>query len=266
MIERGTGDFVKANWPAPPNIVALSTVRAGGYSKHPFSAFNLAKHVGDSERFVDANRQKLLRSCEGLKSIQWLTQLHGENIVDLPFVESGSVAMDSREIHVPEADASYTTAKSIACAVLTADCLPLLFCDDNGIEVAAVHAGWRGLAAGILEQTARRFSADEKHIMVWIGPAISQQNFEVGSEVKEAFMDCAAESSPRQIERCFKKNATKPNHYFADLAQIARVRLGQIGIKKVYGGNVCNFERNQQFFSYRRDKVTGRMATLIYIK
>lgn len=266
MIERGTGDFVKANWPAPANIVGLSTVRSGGYSSHPFNEFNLAKHVGDSERSVDANREKLLRSCEGLKSIQWLTQLHGKNIVDLPVVESGNVATQSRIISVPEADASYTTAKSTACAVLTADCLPLLFCDDSGLEVAAVHAGWRGLAAGLLEQTVGRFSAVEKHLMVWIGPAISQPNFEVGFEVKEAFMDCSTERSRGRIQACFKKNAARPNHYFADLPQIARVRLDQIGIKKVYGGNVCNYARSQQFFSYRRDKVTGRMATLIYIK
>lgn len=264
MTERGAGDFVKANWPAPANIVGLSTVRTGGYSSYPFNGLNLAKHVGDSERSVEANRQKLLRSCEGLKSIQWLSQVHGRNIVDLPVVRAGTASSDV--ISIPEADASYTTARSIGCAVLTADCVPLLFCDDSGREVAAVHAGWRGMAAGILEQAVGRFSAAEKHILVWIGPAISQPKFEVGFEVKKAFVASASESSRSQIEASFKISATNPHHYFADLTQIARIRLDHIGVKGVYGGNLCNYSSSEQFFSYRRDKVTGRMATLIYIK
>ncbi len=281
MIDENVGYVLKAAWPAPDNIVALSTCRFNGFSQPPFDEFNLAQHVGDSEEAVNANRRQLIKSCEGLESIQWLSQIHGKTIVDLPIGDSTASNADVSntstantryfykevsEQNVPEADAAYTTVQSIACAVLTADCLPLVFCDESGSEIAAVHAGWRGLASGILESTVDRFCADESQLLVWIGPAISQANFEVGSEVREAFMDTATKTSSDLIDKSFKKNPLRPNHFFADLTEIARIRLAQAGVEKVYCANLCNYALSEQFFSYRRDPITGRIATLIYIK
>ena len=244
-------DFIKPNWPAPQGIHAFSTCRSGGGSAKPYDSLNLAFHVGDAERQIDKNRQLLIEQCQGLQKIQWLNQRHGIDVVEV-----GAQAL-------PDADACITSRVGEACAVMTADCLPLLFCDRAGQQVAAAHAGWRGLLAGVLEQTVKQFSCQPEQLLVWFGPAISQACFEVGEDVRQAFMHAAAGSQLVATELAFKPS-DQPQHYLADLYQLARLRLLQLGVSAIYGGDFCTYTDAQRFFSYRREGVTGRMATLIY--
>ncbi|WP_235015475.1 peptidoglycan editing factor PgeF [Oceanicoccus sp. KOV_DT_Chl] len=219
-------------------------------SAPPFDQFNLARHVGDKSSLVAANRKKLLQHCGGLEQIQWLNQVHGIDVV--------IAAVDGDKT----ADASFTRQAGLACAVMTADCLPVLFCDTSGQQVAAAHAGWRGLVAGVLEETLATFTQSREHILAWLGPAIGPQHFEVGAEVRAQFLDAAAMLS--LAEQAFTVNPDKSNHYYADLYQLARLRLEAAGMKHIYGGQYCSYKDQQQFYSYRRDGATGRMATLIY--
>ena len=248
-------ELIYADWPAPDNIVALVTCRANGESKAPYNGLNLAKHVGDSEIDVEQNRQLLIQHCSGLDSIQWLNQVHGIEVV---------AAADSEL--VLEADASFSQQAGLACAILTADCLPIVVCDRQGLQIAAIHAGWRGLAAGIIEQTCGRFSAPSSELLVWFGPAISQPNYEVGSDVLQAFLAGVATELRKEINAAFLPNTDKPGHYFVDLYQIARIKFRYLGVTALYGGQLCSYADGERFYSYRRDGVTGRMATLIYKK
>lgn len=214
---------------------------------------------------VQANRAALQRQCPGLEQIQWLNQVHGTAVV-----ESGTGG-------VLEADACYTREPGLACAIMTADCLPLLFCDRSGQHVAAAHAGWRGLLAGVIENTVAHISGQGaghnseqlvsdsigSELLVWMGPAISQHHFEVGAEVRRAFVAAASSSEQPATESAFRAG-DRPGHYFADLYQLARIRLAALGITQVYGGDFCSYAEKERFFSYRRDGETGRMATLIY--
>ena len=244
--------LITPDWPAPDNIVALTTTRIGGVSSAPFNRFNVASHVDDKAVSVEANRQTLLNHCEGLHKIQWLNQIH-----------SAKVIMAGAET-CPDADASMTAEPALACAVMTADCLPLLVCDKYGYQVAAAHAGWRGLAGGVIDNTVAAFSAAGNELMVWLGPAISQANFEVGEEVLQQFLAAFETKDQDKVYRAFQPNRQHEGHYFADLYQLARIRLNALGIANIYGGNLCCFEDSQRFYSYRRDGQTGRMATLIY--
>ena len=243
---------IQPDWPAPENIVALTTTRAGGISTKPYDTLNLAEHVGDSVEAVRSNRALLLQHCEGLQSIQWLNQVHGVDVVTA--ANRGTVT----------ADASFTSTPRLAAAVMTADCLPVLICDNQGQQVAAAHAGWRGLLAGVLENTAACFTASASDLMVWFGPAISQAHFEVGIEVRQAFLSAASRAEVSQVDRAFIPSPQRKNFYFADIYTLAALRLQRLGITQIYGGQLCSYSDPARFYSYRRDGVTGRMASLIY--
>lgn len=273
---------VSVNWPAPDNIAAVSTTRytglanisgddevgadkqatsaiangSQGSSRGSFSDFNLATHVGDQASAVAANRDSLLQGCSDLQHIQWLEQVHGNQVV----VAGTGAPM--------QADASYSSRANLACAVLTADCLPLLICDRAGTQLAAVHAGWRGLAAGVIENTLAHFSCSAQELLVWLGPAISQRHFEVGSEVRQNFLAASNAQQREAISQAFVAHSSRPGFYFADLYQLARLRLQRAGVEAVYGGEYCSYSDSDsgsaQFFSYRRDGQCGRMASLIY--
>ena len=240
--------FITPIWPAPSQVKAYTTTRNGGYSVSPYNGFNLADHVGDDDKAVTANRATLLKILKLPSEPIWLKQVHGIQI---------SIAKPNNVNCI--ADAAYTSECGQVCVVLTADCLPVLFCERSGKKVAAVHAGWRGLAGGILETTLQKLAIPVQDILVWLGPAIGPNVFEVGDEVREAFRNFL----PQAIE------AFKPNHdgrWLADLYLLARQRLANQGVTTVYGGNFCTYTDAKNFFSYRRAKITGRMATLIWLE
>lgn len=256
MSKRFLGEFcpelIAADWPAPNNVVAVSSCRSGGASSPPFDSFNLGDHVGDDPAAVAANRQYLLDSNPGLQHLQWLKQVHGLRAVAA-----------SRDNAVVEADACYSVEAGLGCAVMTADCLPLLVCDRTGSQVAAIHAGWRGLLAGVIEQTLQQFTASPDQLLVWMGPAISAAHFEVGPEVRQQFL-VAADGCPK-VEACFS-GSDRASHFFADIYQLARLRLQKLGVSAVYGGDLCTYDDPPRFYSYRRDGDCGRMVSLIYLK
>lgn len=243
-------DVIRPDWPAPANVSALTTTRSGGISEAPFDHLNLGDHVGDDPAAVSANRKLLLDQCAGLSSISWLEQVHGTDVV-------ATNTQDKRR-----ADAQFTQEKSIACAIMTADCLPVLFCDRAGKQVAAAHAGWRGLCNGVLEKTVAQFD-DPSQVLAWFGPAIGPANFEVGAEVREQFLAATPALAP-QINRSFIPTE-KPQHYFADIYSLARLRLRAVGVTAIFGGGLCTMADSARFYSYRRDGRCGRMASLIYI-
>lgn len=243
-------DVIRPEWPVPANVCALSTTRMGGVSEAPFDSLNLGDHVGDNPQAVSANRKSLLDHCAGLSAISWLEQVHGTDVV----------ATNARDKQ--RADAQFTREKSIACAIMTADCLPVLFCDRGGTQVAAAHAGWRGLCNGVLEKTVAQFD-NPTQVIAWLGPAIGPSNFEVGAEVREQFL-LATPALGQQINSCFVA-AQKPQHYFADIYALARLRLQAIGVRAIYGGGLCTVADRARFYSYRRDGRCGRMASLIYL-
>jgi YfiH family protein len=246
------------DWPPAPGVFACVTTRLDGCSQSPWDTFNLGSHVGDAAAAVEQNRallEALLRKHTGLHQVpvQWLQQVHGTGVLSLPCSVLAEPA--------PEADAIYTQASGIACAVLTADCLPVLFCSDDGGEIAVAHAGWRGLVQGVLEQTLARFQAAPQRIRAWLGPAIAACHFEVGPEVREAFVGSAPASLSDATGQAFQPLAG--GKYKADLYALARLRLQQCGVDQVYGEPVCTVCDAQHWYSYRRDGVTGRFATLI---
>lgn len=245
-------NWLQPEWPAPPHVVALCTTRQGGVSLPPFDDFNLAQHVGDDPERVAANRERLQAGLSGVGAISWLNQVHGTAVV----------AADAA--HVPDADAQHTDAQGLACTVLTADCLPVLFCDRAGTEVAAAHAGWRGLCDGVLEATVATFRAAPGELLAWLGPAIGPERFEVGEEVRAAFLDRAAQDQRRRTELCFRPGG-RDGHWLADIYALAGLRLAAAGVERCFGGGFCTVTDQERFFSYRRDGVTGRMASLIYL-
>ncbi|UCV05393.1 peptidoglycan editing factor PgeF [Dechloromonas denitrificans] len=238
-------DLLVPAWPAPANVRAVQTLRSGGCSPAPWGSFNLGDHVGDDPRHVAANRAALRRLLPG--EPLWLTQVHGIAVAD-----AGSPP-DSLE-----ADAAFARVPGRVCAVMIADCLPVLFCDRAGTVVAAAHAGWRGLVAGVLEATISKMGVPSDELLVWLGPAIGPQRFEVGDEVRAAFLahDAAAESAflPQPQGK-----------WLADIYQLARQRLRAAGVGSISGGDCCTVSDVSRFFSYRRDGVTGRMASLIWL-
>jgi YfiH family protein len=248
-------NFIVPDWiEAPPNIGALSTTRKGGASLVPYGCgeggLNLGMHVGDDPEHVRQNRS-LLRTFLPSEPV-WLTQVHGARVVDAATIEEGAL----------EADASITNQPGVVCAIQTADCLPVLFCDTRGVVVGAAHAGWRGLAGGVLENTVagmRESGADE--ILAWLGPAIGPHSFEVGTDVRHAFLDRDA-----SLMAAFKPVSGQTGKYLADIYALAKHVLAQVGVSRVYGGGFCTVTEMQRFYSYRRDKTTGRMASLIWLK
>jgi YfiH family protein len=225
----------------------VTTTREGGVSRAPFDALNLADHVGDRPEAVEQNRDLLRRRLRLPAEPVWLEQVHGCNVA----------ACDSAGPR-PQADAGYTDRQGVVCAVLTADCLPVLFCDRQGTRVAAAHAGWRGLAGGVLETAVAELAVPPAQLLAWLGPAIGPQAFEVGAEVRRAFAEQHAEAGD-----AFAAQAN--GRWLADLYRLARIRLGALGVNAVYGGGLCTFSDRERFYSYRRDQVTGRMATLIWL-
>jgi YfiH family protein len=239
-------DLIEADWSAPPNVRAFSTTRHGGFSKGAWGQFNLGAHCGDHPDNVAQNRELL--SALLPSNPPWLRQVHG--------TEVGSWN-DMHNDPDSEADALVSSQSGQVCAVLTADCLPLFFCNKAGTKVAAVHAGWRGLAAGILESTVLAMDNDPSQLMAWMGPAIGPQAFEVGQDVYDKFTGLNPEN----------RNAFKPHkdRWFADLYELARMALSRVGVERVYGGQYCTYSEPKRFFSYRRDGITGRMASLIWL-
>jgi YfiH family protein len=238
---------VRPDWPAPPDVKALVTLRSGGYSCGSYSSFNLATHTGDDPEAVSANR-RLLRDHFSLPSEPvWLEQVHSNRIVYADAASRGAPA-----------DGSWCDTRACVCAVMTADCLPVLICDRNGSKVAAVHAGWRGLHAGVVSNTVTRLECDPAELLVWLGPAIGPRAFEVGAEVVQAFTD----TNPQNTV-AFRQ--TDERHWMCDLYELARIELAGFGIRAVYGGNECTFTDSARFYSYRRDGDTGRMASLIWL-
>ncbi|QEW05350.1 peptidoglycan editing factor PgeF [Nitrincola iocasae] len=240
--------LIRASWPVKPTIHALTTTRMDGVSQPPYDGLNFAYHVGDDPLLVEQNRQ-ILQQAMGLKKpVQWLEQVHGTAVVkasddDCPLA----------------ADACWSDEPGMACAVMTADCLPVLFTDRAGTRVAAAHAGWRGLANGVLENTLAVF-ANPADVMVWLGPAIGPLAFEVGDDVFLAF----CEDNPL-ASAAFIQAPTNPGKWLADIYRLARIRLAAAGVTEVYGGDFCTFTDSEYFYSYRRDNQTGRMASLIWI-
>ena len=243
---------IKPDWPAPANVLALSTTRIGGVSSPPYDSLNLAHHVGDTPAAVDANRQLLAEYLPDRVDVQWLQQVHGTAVLEASKGAPG----------YPEADACFTRETRVACAILTADCLPVLLCDRAGSVVAAAHAGWRGLAAGVIESAVRAMQVEPETVIAWLGPAIGPHAFEVGPEVRDAFL---AASTANAAEACFEPSAAHEGHFLADLYALARLRLNALGVSAVYGGECCTYAESERFFSYRRDGQTGRMASLILI-
>ena len=240
--------FIVPDWPTPTNVRALSTTRHGGISLPPYDSLNLGDHVGDKPDHVAANRARLLATAALPAAPRWLQQVHGTRCVDVATVSDNEAA-----------DAGISHTADVVCAVMTADCLPLLFCDRAGTRVAAAHAGWRGLLGGVIESTLTALACPGDQLLAWLGPAIGPTAFEVGSEVRDAFL---AEDA-RQAH-AFRPSA-QAGKWLCDLYALARHRLLRAGVTAIYGGDRCTLTEADTFFSYRRDGTTGRMASLIWL-
>lgn len=267
--------FIIPEWPVPAHIKALVTTRYSthrGNSASSFSDFNLAMHVGDSPSNVALNRELLNKFLP--KQPVWLNQIHSQRVIEisdsvsLKDAEGSSLksAESSLSKSLEDADGSFTLSKNQVCAVMTADCLPILFSSKGGEIVSAIHVGWRGLALGIIDTTVKlllnQLSKEDKlannQLLAWLGPAISKHYFEVGEEVREQFLSINPDN-----EKAFT-NSNNTNKFMADIYLLAKINLQKLGIIEIYGGNFCTYEEKDKFYSYRRDGVTGRMATLIW--
>jgi len=236
---------ITPDWPAPSNVKALQTTRMGGSSAAPYASLNLGSHVGDNPLVVNRNRMLLEPLLPG--EPVWLNQVHGVTVTD-----AGQTSC------LPQADASISTHCGAVCVVMTADCLPILLCDEQGTVVGAAHAGWRGLCNGVIESSVKAMNVPPATLMAWLGPAIGPTAFEVGDEVRSAFV-----AKQAQAEMAFVAGAA--GKWMADIYQLARLRLQALGIQRIYGGDLCTYRDPQRFFSYRRDGVTGRMGTFIWL-
>ncbi|HZX30235.1 MAG TPA: peptidoglycan editing factor PgeF [Rhodocyclaceae bacterium] len=239
-------DVIFPNWPAPPGVRAVQTTRKGGISAVPYDSLNLGDHVGDDPGAVEANRRRLAEIV--LAEPVWLKQVHGVMVADADDAVAGC-----------EADAAVSRRPGRACVVMTADCLPVLLCDRAGTVVAAAHAGWRGLAAGVIEATVAAMGRPGDELLAWLGPAIGPDAFEVGDEVRAAFV-----AHDPLAAAAFVPGA--PGKWLADICLLARQRLVALGIHDVWGGGQCTVADSDRFFSYRRDGVTGRMGTFIWLE
>ncbi len=238
-------EFIIPDWPAPANVKALQTTRAGGISTGSYASLNLGDHVKDNPLHVAHNRQSLSPFLP--TEPVWLQQVHGIRVIDA----STSSCLET-------ADASFSTRKEVVCVTMTADCLPVLLCDKAGTVVAAIHAGWRSLCDGVIEAAVEVMPGEASHLMAWLGPAIGPEAFEVGGEVRQQFILHDA-----QAEAAFRPHGNK---WLGDLYTIARQRLQSSGITRIYGGGRCTYTEPESFFSFRRDGDTGRMATFIWLE
>lgn len=249
--------LLTADWPAPANVHAVSTTRQHGESKGDYAGLNLALHVGDDAQTVVKNRARLAAFLGLPDEPIWLNQVHKTCTVNTD--EYSKTAKMP-----PDADASFSVKPNQVCVVMTADCLPLLVCNRKGDKVAAIHAGWRGLAEGVIEYSIAALQEPADQLLVWLGPAIGPQAFEVGEEVRAVFIGKFAEFGSLSIQAAQAFTQTSPGHYLADIYQLARLTLQTLGISAVYGGEYCTFNDANHFYSYRRDGTTGRQASLIW--
>ncbi|HMT94801.1 peptidoglycan editing factor PgeF [uncultured Thiothrix sp.] len=240
-------DWLKPDWPAPENVHAVCTTRSGGVSVAPFDSLNLGDHVGDTPIAVARNRQLVAEVLDLPNTPFWLQQVHGVKVAQQNVDNLGC-----------SADASVSFKMNEVCVVMTADCLPVLFCNRAGTRVAAAHAGWRGLCDGVLEKTVGALDCDPAEILAWMGPAIGPKAFEVGDEVRAAFMEYE-----QQAAQAFQ--ATQAGKWLADIYQLGRQRLSAMGVTAIYGGELCTYTQQDLFFSFRRDQQTGRMASLVWL-
>ena len=247
--------WIRPQWPAPANVRAVISCRSGGASAAPYASFNLGTHVGDDPAAVVQNRALLVQQLGLQNSPQWLEQIHGVKVV----------AAKSDGL-VRTADGCYSNQAGQACVVMTADCLPIFLCDRAGTQVAVLHCGWRGLAQGICARGLQKFKAPPQQLLAYLGPAISQAHFEVGIDVLEAFFASARFAAhAEQIAAAFI-SAQRPLHFYADIYALARAELQALGVTAVYGGDYCTYADTERFYSYRRDGVTGRMASVIWLE
>lgn len=243
-------EFIVPDWPAPPNVRALVTTRRGGFSTGPHAGFNLADHVGDQSLAVAANRRSL---CEHLPAEPlWLKQVHGTRCRD------ARLLINCDDSSPPEADAAFSRHPGIVCVVLTADCLPVLLCDTAGSVVGIAHAGWRGLAAGVIESLVAAMAVPGRDLMAWLGPAIGPASFEVGPDVRDAFLANDSRASAGFIAKTGDK-------WLCDIYTLARQRLVAQEVHQVTSAAFCTVQDKERFFSFRRDGITGRMASLIWL-
>jgi YfiH family protein len=252
--------YLAASWPddgfaKPHNVQAFTTLRKGGVSTGDFSEYNLATHVGDNLQTVKTNREKLRTELALPSEPVWLEQVHSNKVIIVDKIDDDKTARTG-EI---QADASVSARKGAVCVVMTADCLPVFFCNQNGSEVAVAHAGWRGLHAGIISNTVKAMFSSPDEILVSLGPAIGPQAFEVGADVLDAFV---AKNSLNHSAFV----STKKDFYLCDIYQLARIELQALGITKIAGGDYCTYRDKQQFYSFRRQQKTGRMASLIWLE
>ena len=248
--------MLHADWPAPPGVQAFTTLRHGaGASLAPFDHFNLGNRVaadGDDASTVERNRAELVQRLVLPSTPHWLRQVHGTDVLRFDGPGIAKAAADE-----PVADAAVTATPGVVLAILTADCLPVLFAEEGGSALGAAHAGWRGLAAGVLENTVVAMGAPASRITAWLGPAAGPQAYEIGEEVFEAFVTSDASAASAFI-------ATRPGHWRVDLYRLARQRLAAIGLTRIHGGDLCTMSDPQRFYSHRRDARTGRMASVIW--
>ncbi len=241
--------IIKPDWPAPAGVHALTTTRRSGVSEGTFASFNLATHVNDREQHVVKNRQYLQTQYKLPSEPVWLQQTHSNIVIQADLQPGNQVSV---------ADASWTAKPGVVCAVLTADCLPVFFCDTKARRVAVAHAGWRGLHNGIISHTFKALDVAAENCLVWLGPAIGAAAFEVGEDVYQAFLERDPATSI-----AFKQQDA--SHWLCDVYQLARWELNALGVKSIYGGGLCTFSDAEQFYSFRRDGETGRMASLIWM-
>ena len=248
--------MLHADWPAPPGVQAFTTLRHGaGGSLAPFDHFNLGNRVaadGDDAATKEHNRAELVQRLVLHSTPHWLRQVHGTDVLRFDGPGIAKAAADE-----PVADAAVTATPGVVLAILTADCLPVLFAEEGGSALGAAHAGWRGLAAGVLENTVVAMGAPASRITAWLGPAAGPQAYEIGEEVFEAFVTSDASAASAFI-------ATRPGHWRVDLYRLARQRLAAIGLTRIHGGDLCTISDPQRFYSHRRDARTGRMASVIW--
>ena len=260
-----SNQWIEPDWPTPMRVRSLLTTRHGGVSQGRYASLNLGDHVGDDTRAVVENRARLAGRLPA--SPKWLQQVHSATVLDVSTI--------SRALPPPEADAVFARQSNKVCAVLTADCLPVLLCDRSGSVVAAVHAGWRGLLAGVLERTVAAMAVPGNRLLAYLGPAIGPEAFEVGNEVRDAFLAVngkaftAFKRRPPEEgvwpEAHEQKKGSRPEKWLADIYDLARQSLSRQGVTAVYGGHYCTVREAERFFSYRRDGLTGRMAALIWL-
>ena len=247
-----TPAWFDADWPAPPGVRALTTLRSGGgVSPPPFDRFNLGLRCGDDPALAQHNRDRLAAWLALPSSPHWLRQVHGTGVLRF----GAAPAPGAEE---PEADAAVTSTPGVVLAILTADCLPVVFAARDGSEVAAAHAGWRGLAAGMLEATVAAMRTPPARLLAWLGPAAGPQAYEIGAEVREAFIGRDPEAAAAFVP-------TRPGHWRVDLYALARRRLAAAGVAEIHGGGLCTISDPARFFSHRRDGRSGRLATLAWI-